>query len=75
MNIPWHAKGYGKQQIQKVPSIFRSKGTKLIKVGTDSHPFFIPAQKIYLSCGFKEVGLSHVNSYGGLELIHYEYKG
>ncbi len=71
----WRGKGYGKQQIQKVLLIFRSKGTKLVKVTTDSHPFFIPAQKMYLSCGFKEVGRSHVNSYGGLQLIHYEYKG
>ncbi|MCL0034030.1 GNAT family N-acetyltransferase [Thermodesulfovibrionales bacterium] len=72
---PWRGKGYGKQQIQKMLSIFRSRGTKLIKVSTDNYPLFIPAQKTCLSCGFKEVGRSHVDSYGGLELVQYEYKG
>ena len=41
---------------------------------TENDPFFILAQKTYLSCGFKEVGRSRTEKYGGLELIHYKYR-
>ena len=72
--VPSHrGKGYGKQQIQKVLEIFQARATRIIKVTTANHPFFVPAQKTYLSCGFREVGRSHTDAYGGLELIHYEY--
>lgn len=68
----WRGKGYGKQQIRKVMEIFKSQGTRVIKVITDNHPFFIPARKTYLSCGFRETGRSYGDLYGGLELIHFE---
>ena len=72
--VPSHrSKGYGKLQIQKILEIFQTKATRIIKVTTDNHPFFVPAQKTYLSCGFREAGRSHTDAYGGLELIHYEY--
>lgn len=45
------------------------------KVKTHNDPFFIPAQKTYLSCRFKEAGYSRIDKYGGLELIHCEYRG
>jgi GNAT superfamily N-acetyltransferase len=73
--VPSHrGKGYGKLQILKVLEVFQAMKTRTVKVTTDNHPFFLPARKTYLSCGFKEVGRSHANSLGGLELIHYEYK-
>ncbi len=73
--IPLHrSKGYGKMQIQKVIELFKIKSTRIVKVTTGEHPFFIPARKIYLSCGFTEVSRSYTRKFGGMELIHYEYK-
>jgi len=71
--LPEHrGHGYGKMQIKKIIELFYSRSAKKIKVTTDNHPFFIPAQKTYLSCGFKEVGRSLTKMFGGLTLIHYE---
>jgi RimJ/RimL family protein N-acetyltransferase len=61
--------GYGKEQIKEVMDIFLSRSTKVIKVTTDDHPFFIPAQNTYLSCGFLEVARSKSNDFGGVNLI------
>jgi len=69
----YRGKGYGKLQIQKVLEILQAKATRIIRVTTDNYPFFVPAQKTYLSCGFREGGRSHTDAYGGLELVHYEY--
>ena len=74
--VPSHrGKGYGKLQIQEILKIFRLRATQVVKAKTHNDPFFIPAQKTYLSCGFKEVGHSRIDKYGGLELIHYGYRG
>ena len=72
--VPSHrSKGYGKQQIQKALGEF-PRQTRVVQVTIANHPFFIPAQKTYISCGFIEVARSQTDAYGGLELIHYEYK-
>ena len=47
-------RGFGKQQIAEVLRRFRKMGFKKAKVSTLDHPFFVPAQKMYLSCGFCE---------------------
>ena len=67
--------GYGKEQIKKVMDIFLSCSTTVVKVTTDDHPFFVPAQNMYLSYGFLEVARSKSNDFGGINLIHYEYRG
>jgi GNAT superfamily N-acetyltransferase len=48
--------GYGRAQIRE--TIERLRKQKFIKAGasTGDHPFFLPAQKMYLSCGFREAG-------------------
>jgi GNAT superfamily N-acetyltransferase len=45
-------RGFGKQQIAEILQRFRKIGFKIAKVSTLGHPFFIPAQKMYLGCGF-----------------------
>lgn len=70
----WRGYGFGKQQIEKVISFFKSLDTASIQVTTDNHPFFIPAQRTYQSCGFKEIARSYIASYGGVELIKYELR-
>lgn len=66
--------GYGKQQISEILERYKNLGVKRIVVKTNAHPFFIPAQKMYLSCGFRETK----RAVGGLdpryEIIEYERK-
>ena len=50
----YRGKGFGKAQVLKIISIFKDLGVKTAKVTTGEHPFFVPAQKTYISCGFKE---------------------
>jgi len=47
--------GYGINQIKKIIDIFKDKEFKEIRVITGEHEFFIPAQRIYTVCGFKEL--------------------
>jgi len=70
----WRGYGFGKQQIEMVINIFKSQYTASIQVTTDNHPFFIPAQRTYKSCGFREIGRSYSTSYGGIELVYYELR-
>jgi len=51
--IPEYQKqGFGKEQIAEILRRFKKMGFKRAKVSTLDHPFFVPAQKTYLSCGF-----------------------
>ncbi len=55
----YRGKGFGKAQVLKIISIFKELGLKTAKVTTGEHPFFIPAQKMYISCGFIEARRYH----------------
>jgi GNAT superfamily N-acetyltransferase len=46
--------GYGRKQIEFVIKIFQDSKFKQTNVVTGDHEFFIPAQKMYASCGFQE---------------------
>jgi GNAT superfamily N-acetyltransferase len=46
--------GYGKQQTLEILNRLRGLEIKRAIVSTSEHPFFLPAQKMYLSCGFEE---------------------
>jgi RimJ/RimL family protein N-acetyltransferase len=46
--------GYGKQQIREMLNRLRAMGIKKVIVSTSEHPFFLAAQRMYLSCGFQE---------------------
>jgi GNAT superfamily N-acetyltransferase len=48
----YQGRGFGKQQIEEIIRRFQKMGFKRAKVSTLDHPFFIPAQKMYVSCGF-----------------------
>lgn len=47
--------GYGKQQINEILERFRKMNFKKAIVSTNEHKFFYPAQRMYLTCGFREV--------------------
>ena len=71
--VPTHRrKGYGRAQIRMAREELSCQVSR-IKVTTANHPFFLPARKTYLSCGFTEVGRSQTEAYSGLELIHFEH--
>jgi GNAT superfamily N-acetyltransferase len=54
--LPEHQKkGYGKQQILEVIKRLKSKDIIRVIASTSEHPFFEPARKMYLSCGFTEL--------------------
>jgi GNAT superfamily N-acetyltransferase len=62
--------GYGKKQIQEMLNIFKENGCKEARVTTTNNEFFIPAQKMYESLGFRETK-RYFDKYWGLELIDY----
>ncbi len=51
----FRGKGFGKLQIREVLREFKSRGFHNAVVSTGDNPFFLPAQRMYLACGFKEV--------------------
>lgn len=53
--LPQHqGRGYGRRQIEELLRRFHDAGFQKAVVCTDEHPFFEPAQRMYLSCDFKE---------------------
>jgi GNAT superfamily N-acetyltransferase len=45
--------GYGKKQLEFIEENFKRLDFKEISVVTGDHKFFIPAQKMYLTCDYK----------------------
>jgi GNAT superfamily N-acetyltransferase len=53
--VPNHQRrGYGKQQVHEILRIFRQRHFKKAFVSTGDDPFFVPAQRMYQACGFRE---------------------
>ena len=48
-------RGYGKQQILEIIRRLKLRYIKRATATTSEHPFFKPACRMYLSCGFDEV--------------------
>jgi GNAT superfamily N-acetyltransferase len=70
----FRGRGFGKQQILEILRRFRETGIRLAKVSTNDHPFFVPAQRMYISCGFQEVMRVPWDRDPKHNLIHYETK-
>jgi len=68
----FQGRGLGKKQIGEILQRLRSMAIKTASVSTSSHPFFIPAQRMYVSCGFTEIGRRPWNSDPPLDIIDYE---
>lgn len=67
----YQGKGYGKLQLEELLKIFKDAGCSKAVVSTGDNDFFIPAQKMYESLGFKETG-KNFNEKWGFEEIEYE---
>ncbi|MBN1515797.1 GNAT family N-acetyltransferase [Candidatus Sumerlaeota bacterium] len=50
----YRGKGYGKFQLRHILALLRLRHASKIIVVTSAHPFFLPAQRMYQSCGFQE---------------------
>ena len=68
----YQGRGLGKQQIEEILRRFRKMGFKRAKVSTLDHVFFIPAQAMYLSCGFCETRRFPWKGSPKYRLIEYE---
>jgi GNAT superfamily N-acetyltransferase len=68
----FQGKGFGKQQIQEILRIFEDMGIRRAKASTNDEPFFIPAQRMYEACGFREVRRVPWDRKPSIELIEYE---
>jgi len=70
----WRNKGYGRRQVGRILDIFRERGFKKAMVSTCDHPFFVPAQRMYLACGFVETGRRLNEQTPEHRIIEYEMK-
>ncbi len=63
---------YGKRQIIEILKIFKRRGFKKARVTTGEHPFFVPAQRMYQSCGFREVSRGFGDPHSRFRTIDYQ---
>jgi GNAT superfamily N-acetyltransferase len=68
----FRGRGFGKQQIQEILRRFNALGIRLVKVSTNDHPFFAPAQRMYTACGFRETGRRAWDGDPSQSMIEYE---
>ncbi len=64
--------GYGTAQIRRVLELLQARGFRQARVTTGDHPFFLPAQRMYEACGFREVARGHGDPRVSLPTIGYE---
>jgi GNAT superfamily N-acetyltransferase len=68
----FRGRGFGKQQIREILRRFQAIGIKRARVSTGTHTFFIPAQRMYLACGFRETGRHPWDGDPSQDMIDYE---
>ena len=64
--------GFGSQQVAEILRRLRARGFHKVTVTTSDHPFFVPAQRMYLACGFKEARRFNQTSDSECLTIEYE---
>jgi GNAT superfamily N-acetyltransferase len=64
--------GLGRQKIQEVLRRFQTIGITTARATTCDHPFFAPAQRMYVTCGFREVRRTPWNRDPNRMMIEYE---
>ena len=63
---------FGKQQVKEILDHFMILGLQTAMVTTNDNPFFVPAQKMYKSCGFQEISREPWKRDKTQILIHYQ---
>lgn len=65
-------RGYGKVQIEETLRRMKARSITKAVATTSEHPFFIPAQRMYRACGFRQTGKYPGNSQLGFRIIEYQ---
>ena len=68
----FRGRGFGRQQIHENLRRFEQMNIRRAKVSTNDHPFFVPAQQMYIACGFREVARIPWDRDPQQNMIHYE---
>jgi GNAT superfamily N-acetyltransferase len=68
----FRGRGLGKRQIQEILRRFREMAIETARVSTQDHPFFVPAQRMYKACGFREVRRTPWDRDPRYQMIEYE---
>ena len=50
----YRGNGFGKMQLLHILQLVKQQQPSRVQAVTNSHAFFLPAQRMYLSCGFQE---------------------
>ena len=66
--------GIGRMQMKEVLQRLEGEGFKKVLVRTGEHPFFAPARRMYLSCGFREARWYSSGDQEGYGTIDYEMR-
>ncbi len=70
----FRGRGLGRLQILEVLRRFLVLGVSKARVSTIDHPFFVPAQRTYTACGFRELRRESWVRNSGMMKIEYEKK-
>ncbi len=71
--LPEHkGKGLGKMQMREILRQLKERGIQKARVSTGTGDFFIPARKMYESCGFKQTRTFTHERYPSGEMVEYE---
>jgi GNAT superfamily N-acetyltransferase len=68
----FRGQGFGKQQINEILYRFTMLGIQTATVTTNDNPFFVPAQRMYKSCGFQKKSREFWTRDKTQNLIHYQ---
>lgn len=65
----FRCRGYGRMQLLEIVRRLKARAAESIEATTSLHPFFLPARRMYVACGFKE---SRTRTAGhGFQLVDY----
>jgi GNAT superfamily N-acetyltransferase len=67
----FRGQGFGKRQILETLRRLRMRTIREAIVSTSDHPFFMPAQRTYLACGFQETRRYPGDARLGYQMIEY----
>ena len=70
----FRGQGFGRQQIREILRRFRAVGIRLAQASTGENPFFMPAQRMYTACGFREIGRHPWEGDPSHDVIEYEMR-
>ena len=68
----FRGQGFGKQQIKEILNRFAIFRIQTADITTNDNTFFIPAQRMYISCGFQEISREPWERDKTQSLIHYQ---